>query len=102
RTHESERAHLGDELAGNLGLLIDLGRAGEDLLRGEIVRRLARELLLFGEREVEARLGRGHRHWRTPKTRPSGSRARKYPARMSPIVAPRVRARSNVPARSDT
>src|SRR5207302_8668387 len=48
RTHESERAHLCDELAGALGLLVDPGSAWADRRPGAVVRRLARALLLSG------------------------------------------------------
>src|SRR5206468_10761170 len=100
--HEAERAHLAEDLRRDLAVLVDLGSAGKDLLSREVARRPLGELLLIGEREIEAGLRGGHRHCRTPKTRPSGSRAKKKPSRISPTFAPFARARSNVAARSST
>src|SRR5438477_367721 len=102
RAHEAEGTHLAEELRRDLALIVDLGCAREDLLGRKVARGSLGQLLLLGEREVEARLRGGHRHCRTPKIRPSGSRAKKKPSRISPTLAPLARARSNVAATSST
>src|SRR5438477_1076765 len=102
RAHEAEGSHLAEELWRDLALIVDLSRAREDPLGRKFARGPLGELLLLGEGEVEARLRGGHRHCRTPKTRPSGSRAKKKPSRISPTFAPFARARSNVAAKSST
>src|SRR3989442_6617048 len=87
RAHEAERPHLAQQLRRNLALLVDLSRAREDLVCREVARRALGKLLLVGEREIEPGLRCGHRHCRIPKTRPSRSRAKKEPSRMSPTTA---------------
>ena len=89
RAHEPECAHLGQERGRDLALLVDLGGEREHLLAGEVACGSLGELLLVAQREVEPGLGGGHRHWRTPSTRPSGLCAKKYPSRIPPMLAPR-------------